>query len=753
MNSWEKCSSKAGTECHENRKGMFVQAPSYPLTRAKEDVTSRTAGRRQDLPSVTPLATLVSSSRPPARTTPNLDRLVPDIQGYCSPARRPSATTTQRLSTPEMLPPSNKVHEFVKHRYDDGRISEEAFKLFVKDKENHNRISMYHAKVEFLRPLVEASGKTELKSEILVLEYLVAVGIIFIETFQNTGHKVTLDNIDTIEKEMIRALGFFSRWHESVKAEMEKDEMIFLSKITYANLRTGVFGFLQYCRYVLSVDGGPKYVPFGHSNTSVLEMLFSTMRSFHNDTPESYTSGLGAVTFAHGITALDNNKMYTPDQVGHVETRDTLKALTKRRDRERTKIVDMWSKNLADRKEDKDERMYLPLERTAINGVTERLLAKVKTLARGKGVLFCLVCEDKGFREYMFANAFGPSKEWFRTLCCGLTKEEEAQFECASYGIMDDLFGLWESSIFAGSRSCDSKYHYQLLRYLQEQDDEHPCLRNRMRTMPPVLQQRGGIIVMTLVFSRWLLGWIRKAMLLISQDLNPKKEENQESSVEDEKREVNRFLGWAIFHLRRKLVQRRDRAIAKNWHSTEDVPGMISTLDSMRIFHNEAVTDEEYMRDCYSDFDLTDNDGWLSLVAKPFFSFGKELLSRIRSEINIKAIKRLGNEAIKTAINRIKATESFASLSSKFLDAVSASSLKHATKVSLLERIIKKAFHARAKVASVAYRASHTDRHVTGASTQAFRQSLMAKTEKTTKEKAKRILGDGGRKSAKKQRK
>ena len=62
---------------------------------------------------------------------------------------------------------------------------------------------------------------------------------------------------------------------------------------------------------------------------------------------------------------------------------------------------------------------------------------------------------------------------------------------------------------------------------------------------------------------------------------------------------------------------------------------MISNLDSMRIFHNEAVTDEEYMRDCYSDFDLTDNDGWLSLVSKPFFAFGKELMSRIRTEINI----------------------------------------------------------------------------------------------------------------------
>lgn len=79
-------------------------------------------------------------------------------------------------------------------------------------------------------------------------------------------------------------------------------------------------------------------------------------------------------------------------------------------------------------------------------------------------------------------------------------------------------------------------------------------------------------------------------------------------------------------------------AISKHWHSTEDVPKMILHLDTMRIFHNEAVTDEDYMRNCYSDFDLTDNDGWLSLVSKPYFSFGKELLSRIREEINVEAI-------------------------------------------------------------------------------------------------------------------
>lgn len=164
----------------------------------------------------------------------------------------------------------------------------------------------------------------------------------------------------------------------------------------------------------------------------------------------------------------------------------------------------------------------------------------------------------------------------------------------------------------------------------------------------------------------------------------------------------------------------------------------------MRIFHNEAVTDEEYMRDCYSDFDLADNDGWLSLVAK--------LLSRIRAEISVEAIERMENDAVLNAINATKAPESLASLKSKFMQASEASELKELTKMSILNRFIKKAFHARAKVETVAYRAQNTDRHVAGAASQAFQQSLMAKTEKKTKAISKRVLKDGEQHPVKRQR-
>jgi hypothetical protein len=50
------------------------------------------------------------------------------------------------------------------------------------------------------------------------------------------------------------------------------------------------------------------------------------------------------------------------------------------------------------------------------------------------------------------------------------------------------------------------------------------------------------------------------------------------------------------------------------------------------------------------------------------------------------------------AINAIQAPDSIASLKSKFLQAFGASDLTESTKMSIMKKIIKKTFHARAKV-------------------------------------------------------
>jgi hypothetical protein len=94
---------------------------------------------------------------------------------------------------------------------------------------------------------------------------------------------------------------------------------------------------------------------------------------------------------------------------------------------------------------------------------------------------------------------------------------------------------------------------------------------------------------------------------------------NQLLDAENEKREVNRFLGWAIWNLRLKLSARRNRAIAEDWVLAEDVGPLIEHLDGMRCFHHDAIIDQDYMKNCYSEADQSRNGGWLSLVSKDFF--------------------------------------------------------------------------------------------------------------------------------------
>jgi phage-related protein len=64
--------------------------------------------------------------------------------------------------------------------------------------------------------------------------------------------------------------------------------------------------------------------------------------------------------------------------------------------------------------------------------------------------------------------------------------------------------------------------------------------------------------------------------------------------------DVQRFVGWAIFSLRKKL----ENEIGENEEQIE-------LLDSMAVFHHEVVDDDEYMQLYYATVDqLTNKGGW-----------------------------------------------------------------------------------------------------------------------------------------------
>ena len=150
-----------------------------------------------------------------------------------------------------------------------------------------------------------------------------------------------------------------------------------------------------------------------------------------------------------------------------------------------------------------------------------------------------------------------------------------------------------------------------------------------------VLCARGGVVDLAQVLSRLLMGWVAESMYIYSVRLNGLDKAETESDSgeldpENQKREVNRFLGWAIWNLRRKLANQRTRARANDWVLSEDIEPLVKHLDRMRCYHHHAaIIDPEYMKHCYSQADQSINGGWLSLVSKGYFHFVEVLLKTI----------------------------------------------------------------------------------------------------------------------------
>jgi hypothetical protein len=149
---------------------------------------------------------------------------------------------------------------------------------------------------------------------------------------------------------------------------------------------------------------------------------------------------------------------------------------------------------------------------------------------------------------------------------------------------------------------------------------------------------------------------------------------------------TNRFLGWATWNLRRKLAKRRTRAKTKDWVLADDVEPLIQHLDGMRCFHHHALIDPEHMQHCCSQADESRHGGWLSLVSKDCFHFGKVLLKNIQDHWG-----RHGNASIQIAA---KAICKNAAIKKGFFDSCAGSATPDSALQLLMDQTVLKVFHA-----------------------------------------------------------
>jgi hypothetical protein len=251
------------------------------------------------------------------------------------------------------------------------------------------------------------------------------------------------------------------------------------------------------------------------------------------------------------------------------------------------------------------------------------------------------------------------------------------------------------------------------------------------------LRARGGVADLVQLLSRMLMGWVADSMTALSLRLNgldgaEVESQGGESGPENEKREVNRFLGWATWNLRRKLAKQRTRAKTKDWVLADDVEPLIQHLDGMRCFHHHALVDPEHMQHCYSQADQSRNGGWLSLVSKDHFHFGKVLLEKIRD--TVQQARSLGKAWQCIDPNCSQGNLQKCGDQKSFFDSCAGSVIPDSALQSLMDQTVLKVFHARAGASMNAWKSKNTDRAVKGSSDAAFGSDLKSKVSKTTKE-------------------
>ena len=103
--------------------------------------------------------------------------------------------------------------------------------------------------------------------------------------------------------ELGKAMYHFQQWNEMSEFTQQKYNLnkvnntkLYLTHITYENLKISVCGFINYNGYVLEKEKNVHYVVSAHSNKASIKILFSITRRSNLDTSSLYKTGNNKIT-------------------------------------------------------------------------------------------------------------------------------------------------------------------------------------------------------------------------------------------------------------------------------------------------------------------------------------------------------------------------------------------------------------------------------------------------------------------------
>jgi len=549
--------------------------------------------------------------------------------------------------------------------------------------------------------------------------------------------------------------------------------MHFIAENTYAIMRVGIAGFFDYVeRTFAHPSNTATYITYSQGTQSSLENVFTQSRMTNRDSAATFGKGMMAQAFKKSDKAVARQtakgRAYPSGQLtGDEKETALLGDIFGRREEERENTLKEWQQHLHGGDDVSMCQFPEHMGTLALNVWEQNAMQVIEMNPNVSVDHFSVVLlgdADSSFREMAKIATLGPLADWFASLF-KLNADEVLMFDVLCQLLNIEILKQFGEMMADREKSKKAKstatYNQRVCEYLQS--DDFGSLVNDIAIES--LRNRVGVAILVEELSRRFLSNLSGGMHERSRLCQ------RGQGIRPDRRDVNRFLGWAIAGLIKNVREsmRKDAHSEETEETVEESPMMLELgndgscprtleditseiqetqrtrakqsdakallkeatlelLQSMRIFHEEAVLDDAYMRDCYDLAYQAKNHGYLTLVTPKYFGFSVLLLNACVNAVNQNTLTTKGNAAWESGRRSVLGN---ATLCEKFLECASDSALPDNEKRRLFKKLAIKVLNACFGVEERVYNERNTGRCFKNRNEGTHRGRLKAQTQGT----------------------
>ena len=203
-------------------------------------------------------------------------------------------------------------------------------------------------------------------------------------------------------------------------------------------------------------------------------------------------------------------------------------------------------------------------------------------------------------------------------------------------------------------------------------------------------------------------------------------------------REVCSFFGYAVRKVLSNYEKKEQAFLSDDFENTfsERTPytNQVYFLKNMRYSHKEALSNKDYLMNCYSPYDQINNLGGKCLISPVYYNFAKSLLAAVRKHMNEKNLKVERNKIILKTKDKIKNDDTL------FKEFISCSeqqfNIADNERLKIYNSLLECTINARSGVVTNAYNQKHSGQYNEKSSNTSLRTNLKGISKKESVKKA-----------------